>query len=63
VHSHPQNAPADALGGRRLRLREFLPRVGIDASTWSDERLDDLFNTYLVVYEAAWRSFPDAEPA
>ena len=40
-------------GQRRLRLREFLPRVGIDASTWSDERLDDLFNTYLVAYEAA----------
>ena len=49
-------------GQRRLRLREFLPRVGIDASTWSDKRLDDLFNTYLVAYEAAWRSFPDAEP-
>jgi putative hydrolase of the HAD superfamily len=49
-------------GQRRLRLREFLLRVGIDASTWSDERLDELFNTYLVAYEAAWRSFPDAEP-
>jgi putative hydrolase of the HAD superfamily len=49
-------------GQRRLRLREFLPLVGIDASTWSDERLDDIFNTYLVAYEAAWRSFPDAEP-
>jgi len=49
-------------GQRRLRLREFLPGVGIDASTWSDERLDELFNTYLVAYEAAWRSFPDAEP-
>ena len=49
-------------GQRRLRLREFLPLVGNDASTWSDGRLDDLFNTYLVAYEAAWRSFPDAEP-
>jgi len=49
-------------GQRRLRLREFLPLVGIDASTWSDDRLDDLFTTYLVAYEAAWRSFPDAEP-
>jgi putative hydrolase of the HAD superfamily len=47
---------------RRLRLREFLPLVGIDTSTWSDGRLDDLFKTYLVAYEAAWRSFPDAEP-
>jgi putative hydrolase of the HAD superfamily len=35
-------------GQRRLRLREFLPVVGFDASTWSDERLDELFNTYLV---------------
>ncbi len=49
-------------GQRRLRLREFLPRVGIDASTWSDGRLDELFNTYLDAYEAAWRPFPDAEP-
>jgi phosphoglycolate phosphatase-like HAD superfamily hydrolase len=49
-------------GQRRLRLREFLPRVGIDASTLSDGRLDNIFNTYLVAYEAAWRSFPDAEP-
>ena len=49
-------------GQRRLRLRDFLPRVGIDASTWSDGRLDDLFNTYLVAYEAAWRAFADAEP-
>ena len=48
-------------GQRRLRLREFLPRVGIDASTWSDGRLDNLFNTYLVAYEDAWQSFPDAE--
>ena len=49
-------------GQRRLRLREFLPLVGIDPSTWSDDRLDDLFRTYLVAYEAAWRSFPDADP-
>jgi putative hydrolase of the HAD superfamily len=49
-------------GQRRLRLREFLPLVGIDASTWSDERLDELFNSYLVAYEDAWRSFADAEP-
>jgi putative hydrolase of the HAD superfamily len=49
-------------GQRRLRLREFLPLVGIDASTWSDERLDDVFNTYLISYEGAWRSFPDAAP-
>jgi putative hydrolase of the HAD superfamily len=49
-------------GQRRLRLREFLPNVGIDSSRWSDERLDDLFQRYLAAYETAWRSFPDAEP-
>jgi len=49
-------------GQRRLRLRDFLPRVGIDPSVWSDGRLDGLFATYLVAYEAAWRSFPDALP-
>jgi putative hydrolase of the HAD superfamily len=49
-------------GQRRLRLREFLPNVGIDASRCSDERLDDLFQRYLAAYETAWRSFPDAEP-
>ena len=49
-------------GQRRLRLREFLPRVGVDASGWPDERLDDVFKTYLVAYEAAWQSFPDAKP-
>jgi putative hydrolase of the HAD superfamily len=49
-------------GQRRLRIREFLPGVGIDASDWSDERLDDAFDGYLVAYEAAWRSYPDARP-
>jgi putative hydrolase of the HAD superfamily len=49
-------------GQRRLRLRDFLPRVGIDAGGWSDERLDDTFRTYLAAYEAAWRAFPDAAP-
>jgi putative hydrolase of the HAD superfamily len=48
-------------GQRRRRLRDFLPRVGIDASSWSDERLDDTFAAYLVAYESAWRVFPDAE--
>ena len=49
-------------GQRRLRVREFLPGVGIDASDWSDARLDDAFDGYLVAYEAAWRSYPDARP-
>jgi putative hydrolase of the HAD superfamily len=49
-------------GQRRLRLREFLPRVGIDPSTCSDRTLDELFNSYLVAYQDAWRPFDDAEP-
>jgi len=48
-------------GQRRLRMREFLPRVGIDSSQWSDQRLDEVFNAYLVAYQDAWRSFPDVE--
>jgi putative hydrolase of the HAD superfamily len=49
-------------GQRRLRLRDFLPGVGLDPSGWSDARLDSVFATYLVAYESAWRSFPDAGP-
>lgn len=49
-------------GQRRARLRDFLPRLGIDASTWSHERLDAVFDGYLAAYEAAWRPFPDAGP-
>lgn len=49
-------------GQRRARLRDFLPRLGIDASSWSDERLDAEFDGYLASYEAAWRPFPDAGP-
>lgn len=33
-----------------------------ESAWWSDGRLDDLCNTYLVAYEAAWRFFPDADP-
>ncbi len=51
--------PSRASAGR---LREFLPRLGIDASTWSDERLDTVFDGYLAAYEAAWRPYPDAAP-
>jgi len=49
-------------GQRRLRLQEFLPHVGVDPSGWSDERLDDVFTTYLAAYQSAWRSFPDVGP-
>jgi len=49
-------------GQRRLRLRDFLPLVGVDPTAWSDERLDTTFEGYLRAYEAAWRAFPDAVP-
>lgn len=49
-------------GQRRARLRDFLPRLGIDADRWADERLDAAFADYLAAYEAAWRPFPDAVP-
>lgn len=49
-------------GQRRARLRDFLPRLGIDASSWSDERLDAEFDRYLTCYEGAWRPFPDVGP-
>jgi putative hydrolase of the HAD superfamily len=49
-------------GQRRLRLQDFLPNVGIDPAGWSDERLDDVFSTYLLAYQAAWQAFPDAVP-
>jgi putative hydrolase of the HAD superfamily len=47
---------------RRQRLRDFLPRVGVDASAWSDERLDGVFENYLLAYQSAWRAFADAGP-
>jgi putative hydrolase of the HAD superfamily len=52
-HDVSGSAPATAAG--------VLANVRID-SRCSDERLDDLFQRYLAAYEAAWRSFPDAEP-
>ena len=46
---------------RRRRLREFLPRVGI-AVPDTDAAQDELFESYLSEYRAAWRPFPDAIP-
>lgn len=45
---------------RRMRLRDFLLRFGIDASGWSDARLDEVFGGYLAAYERAWCTYPDA---
>lgn len=47
---------------RRLRLRDFLPRVGVDAAGWSDDRLDVVFAGYLNAYEDAWCAYDDAAP-
>ena len=50
-------------GQRRARLRDFLPRLGLDASTWADDRLDSVFDGYLAAYEAAWRPSRTPSPA
>ena len=50
-------------GQRRQRMREFLPFVGKDPTTLSDDALDEAFAGYLDRYEAAWRPFDDARPA
>jgi len=53
----------DNISGSAPATAPRLPaHVGIDASGWPDERLDDVFTTYLTAYQAAWRPFPDAEP-
>ncbi len=49
-------------GQRRLRLREFLPDVGVDPASWSDDRLDEVFAAYDTAYTEAWRAFDDALP-
>lgn len=49
-------------GQRRRRLLDFLPRVGIDATQWSNTELDDVFAAYLGAYEAAWQPFADVVP-
>ncbi len=47
---------------RRLRLRDFLPLIGIPVGT--DDELDDLFHKeYLRLYEQAWAGYDDVEPA
>lgn len=49
-------------GQRRLRLRDFLPEVGIDPTSWSVDRLDEVFAAYDTEYGHAWRAFDDALP-
>ncbi|MBW4095180.1 MAG: HAD family hydrolase [Acidobacteria bacterium] len=47
---------------RRERLRQFLPLAGLSVPQ-TNNRLDDLFTTYLQNYEEASSAFPDAAPA
>ena len=44
---------------RRVRLRAFLPRMGVDVGGMSDQELDAQFRAYRRRYEDAWRPFPD----
>ena len=45
---------------RRIRVRRFLPLMGVDVMSLSDVDLDAWFDEYRRRYEAAWRPFPDA---
>jgi putative hydrolase of the HAD superfamily len=50
-------------GQRRLRLRDFLPLVGVDVSRWDDARFDEAFAVYDRLYTRAWTAYDDAAPA
>jgi len=45
---------------RRIRVRRFLPHMGVDVTALTDADLDARFDEYRRRYEAAWRPFPDA---
>ncbi|MFQ6329699.1 HAD family hydrolase [Nocardia sp. CWNU-33] len=45
---------------RRLRISHLADEFGQGA--WSEDRVDTWFSEYLVQYEAAWRTYPDAMP-
>jgi putative hydrolase of the HAD superfamily len=44
---------------RRLRMRRFLPLMGVDSSAMTDQQLDAHFEEYGWRYRQAWRPFPD----
>lgn len=46
---------------RRRRVRDFLPRVGVDPAQWTATQLDEAFAGYLAAYERAWCAYPDAQ--
>ena len=49
-------------GQRRIRLREFLPLLGL-AVPQTDAELDEVFTGYLQHYQGSWTAYPDARPA
>ncbi|MFN8156546.1 MAG: HAD family hydrolase [Candidatus Nanopelagicales bacterium] len=44
---------------RRIRVRTFLPLVGVDVSSATDDDLDVYFDEYGRRYAEAWQPFPD----
>lgn len=44
---------------RRIRIRAFLPMMGVDVADMNDQALDAQFHEYRHRYEEAWRPFPD----
>ena len=44
---------------RRIRLRRFLPQMGVDITGMSDPELDEQFHEYSRRYQEALRPFPD----
>ena len=44
---------------RRIRLRRFLPQMGVDITDMSDAGLDNQFHEYSRRYQEALRPFPD----
>lgn len=44
---------------RRIRIRSFLPLMGVDVTDMNDQDLDAQFHEYRHRYENAWRPFPD----
>lgn len=48
---------------RRVRVRRFLPLMGVEAESLSEAELDAHFDEYGRRYAAAWQPFPDVVPA
>jgi putative hydrolase of the HAD superfamily len=44
---------------RRIRIRRFLPAMGVDVAGMSDQDADAQFHEYRRRYEDAWQPFPD----